>query len=77
MVRNPGAGVNPGPLLLDGVEVKAAATVTERDFPRLAHLRDATGKRFSAGVVLYDGGATLGFGDRLFAVPIQAMWQPA
>lgn len=62
---------------LAGVEVKAAATVTERDFRGLSRLRDAVGKRFTAGVVLYDGEATLGFGDRLFAVPIRALWQPA
>lgn len=62
---------------LAGVEVKAAATVTERDFRGLSRLRDAVGKRFTAGVVLYDGEAALGFGDRLFAVPIQALWQPA
>lgn len=62
---------------LAGVEVKAAATVKERDFRGLSRLRDAVGKRFTAGVVLYDGEATLGFGDRLFAVPIQALWQPA
>lgn len=62
---------------LAGVEVKAAATVTERDFRSLSRLRDAMGGRFTAGVVLYDGEATLGFGDHLFAVPIRALWQPA
>lgn len=62
---------------LAGVEIKAAASVTERDFRGLAKLRDATGKRFTAGVVLYDGEATLGFGDRLFAVPIRTLWQAA
>lgn len=62
---------------LAGVDVKAAASVTERDFRGLTKLRDATGKRFTAGVVLYDGEGTLGFGDRLFAVPIRALWQAA
>lgn len=66
-----------GARALAGVEVKAAASVTERDFRGLAKLRDATGKRFMAGVVLYDGEAALGFGDRLFAVPIRALWQTA
>lgn len=60
---------------LAGVEVKAAATVTARDFRGLEKLRDATGKRFAADVVLYDGEASVGFGDRLFAVPIGALWQ--
>ena len=29
---------------------------------------------FRSGVLLYDGEATLGFGDRLFAVPISRLW---
>lgn len=33
------------------------------------------GERFKAGVVLYDGEATLGFGNRLFAVPIRLLWE--
>lgn len=69
--------IERGARALAGVEVKAAASVTERDFRGLAKLRDATGKRFTAGVVLYDGEATLGFGDRLFAVPIRTLWQAA
>ncbi len=32
-------------------------------------------KRFAAGVVLYDGETTVGFGNRLFAVPIRALWE--
>ncbi|WP_416397184.1 ATP-binding protein [Allohahella sp. A8] len=56
-----------------GVEVKAAATVTERDFNGLRQLKDACGDRFSAGVLLYDGGNVLRFGESLFAVPIAAL----
>jgi uncharacterized protein len=48
---------------LAGVEVKAAATVTASDFRGLRKLRDAAGKRFTAGVVLYDGEASVGFGE--------------
>ncbi len=64
-----------GARALAGVEVKAAATVTPSDFRGLRKLRDATGARFTAGVVLYDGETTAGFGDRLFAVPIRALWE--
>ena len=60
---------------LAGVEVKAAATVTASDFRGLRKLRDAAGKRFAVGVVLYDGEASVGFGDGLFAVPIRALWE--
>jgi predicted AAA+ superfamily ATPase len=57
-----------------GVEVKASATVREKDFRGLRRLRQATGRAFSSGVVLYDGDSVLPFGDHLFAVPISALW---
>jgi len=59
---------------LVGVEVKAAATVTTADFRGLRKLRQAAGKRFRAGVVLYDGETRVPFGDDLFAVPMQCLW---
>jgi len=60
-----------------GIEVKAAATVTAADFRGLHKLRDAAGKRFAGGVVLYDGESSAGFGDGLYAVPIRALWETA
>ena len=57
-----------------GVEVKAAATVGESDFRGLRKLKDASGKRFTAGVVFYDGESAVRFADDLFAVPIAALW---
>jgi hypothetical protein len=60
---------------LAGVEVKASATVTAADFRGLRKLRDAAGKRFAAGVVLYDGESSVGFGEGLFAVPVRALWE--
>lgn len=57
-----------------GIEVKAAATVTESDFKGLRKLKDASGGRFAAGVVLYDGESTVRFADDLFAVPVKALW---
>lgn len=58
-----------------GVEVKAAASVSEADLRGLRKLRDAAGKRFVAGVVVYDGSATVNFGDGLFAVPVRKLWE--
>lgn len=58
-----------------GVEVKAAATVTAADFRGLRKLKQAADKRFAAGVVLYDGEASVSFGEGLFAVPIRALWE--
>jgi uncharacterized protein len=58
-----------------GIEVKASATVTARDFSGLRKLADACGRRFAAGVVLYDHDVVVPFGERLFAVPVAALWQ--
>jgi hypothetical protein len=41
----------------------------------LRRLKEAAGKRFAAGVVLYDGEASASFGEGLFAVPIRALWE--
>jgi predicted AAA+ superfamily ATPase len=60
-----------------GVEVKASATVTAADFRGLRKLKEAAGKRFTSGVVLYDGEASAGFGEGLHAVPIRALWEMA
>lgn len=58
-----------------GIEVKAAASVTGADFRGLRQLKDATGERFAAGLVLYDGELTVSFGEGLYAVPIRALWE--
>ena len=67
--------VERGARALAGVEVKTAATVTEADFRGLRKLRDAAGKRFAGGVVLYDGETSASFGDGLHAVPLRALWE--
>lgn len=53
----------------DGVEVKAAATVTGDDFKGLRKLQDATQKNFAAGVVLYDGAAVVPLGKIYMPFP--------
>ena len=58
-----------------GVEVKAAATVTEGDFRGLRKLKEAAGKRFASGVVLYDGETSVRFGESFHAVPIRQLWE--
>lgn len=58
-----------------GVEVKAAATVTAADFRGLRKLKEAAGKRFAGGVVVYDGETSASFGEQLHAVPLRALWE--
>jgi predicted AAA+ superfamily ATPase len=57
-----------------GVEVKASATVGAADFVPLQELREQLGKRFRAGVVLYTGDQLVPFGDKLWLVPLPALW---
>ena len=60
-----------------GVEVKAGSTIVEGDFKGLRTLRESARSKFSLGLLLYDGNAILGFGDRLYAVPISELWAEA
>lgn len=57
------------------VEVKASATVAASDFAALQMLRDQLGKKFVAGVVLYVGDQVVPFGDKLWLVPLPALWE--
>ena len=57
-----------------GVEVKASATVTARDFSGLRRLASAAGERFTLGLVLYDHDTTVPFGEKMAAAPISALW---
>jgi len=57
-----------------GIEVKASATVGSRDFAGLRFLRDKTERRFSLGVVLHTGRTAVRFGERLWALPLSALW---
>ena len=61
--------------IVAGVAVKSAATVTASDFKGLRTLADAVGARFHRGIVLYTGREVVPFGSRLFAVPIDALWE--
>lgn len=57
------------------VEVKASSTVRDGDFRGLRKLKEGAGRRFVAGVVLYDGEATASFGDGMYAVPLSRLWE--
>lgn len=57
-----------------GLEVKSGATADPSDFNGLRGLRERLGGRFRAGVLLYTGEHTLPFGERLYAVPLMALW---
>ena len=67
--------IEKGAQAVAGVEVKAGATVNASDFRGLRKLRQAAGHRFVQGVVLYDGEISASYGNRLYAVPIRALWE--
>lgn len=56
-----------------GIEIKASATVSIRDFKGLSLLAEATGNKFERGVLLYSGEDTLSFRygrRRFYALPV-------
>jgi hypothetical protein len=57
-----------------GVEMKTSASFSPRDFRGLEELRESGGDSFVAGVLIHTGEQTLPFGDRLWALPVSALW---
>ncbi len=64
-----------GTQALAGLEIKTGATVTAADFQALRKLKKAAGRRFTGGVVLYDGEACVRFDEGLYAVPLRLLWE--
>jgi predicted AAA+ superfamily ATPase len=58
-----------------GIEVKLTSTPTARHARHLALLRDRLGKRFIVGLVIHAGPQRLPLGDRLWALPVSALWR--
>ena len=58
------------------VEVKTAASFAARDWRAMEALRDERSRQFRSGFLLYAGERTLPLGDRLWAVPVSALWDP-
>ena len=57
-----------------GIEVKAAARVTDSDLAGLRKPADACGERFVLGLVLHDHDKVVPIGSKLAAAPISALW---
>ncbi len=60
-----------------GIEVKASASVSAKDFKGLRTLAEAVGEGFLRGLVLYAGTESIPFGGAFHALPVQALWPPA
>lgn len=59
-----------------GIEVKSSMTPRVEHARHLALLRDRLGDGFKVGVVLHLGNSVLPLGDRIWAVPVAALWTP-
>jgi predicted AAA+ superfamily ATPase len=59
---------------LIGVEVKASATVTQKDLRGLKKLANLAGQRFKIGILLYDGTEIMPLGENIWAVPLSSLW---
>jgi len=60
---------------LAAIEVKSSDSVSSRDFKGMKALQDIAGDDFTGGIVLYAGKGVVPFGEKLLAVPINALWQ--
>lgn len=56
------------------IEVKAAASVGRKDIRAMEKLRDGSGERFKAGIVLCTCAQTIPLGKCLWAVPLSGLW---
>jgi predicted AAA+ superfamily ATPase len=57
-----------------GIEVKAGAAPGARDARHLVWMRDQLGESFVQGMVLHTGPRPFELGDRIWALPICALW---
>jgi predicted AAA+ superfamily ATPase len=58
-----------------GIEIKAAATLTGRDFAALKDFSENMGDAFHHGIILYTGSEPVSFGKNLHALPVSALWK--
>ncbi len=59
---------------LAGIEAKGRDAVAASDFKGLETLREQAGNDFICGIVLYRNNKIIPFGDKMWAVPVEAMW---
>ena len=58
-----------------GVEIKSSATIRTEDFKGMKRLKEAAGKSFCAGIILYDGDHTNIVDGNIFSAPVATLWE--
>jgi predicted AAA+ superfamily ATPase len=56
------------------IDVKLNSTLSDKDFKNLELCRDTIGNKFKKGIVLYTGEELVPFGDKLWAMPVNYLW---
>ncbi|EKE09912.1 MAG: hypothetical protein ACD_16C00100G0074 [uncultured bacterium] len=57
------------------IEVKASSTLSRKDFKGLLAFKEIAKENFYSGLVLYTGDTVIPFGEKLWGVPLQALWE--
>jgi predicted AAA+ superfamily ATPase len=57
-----------------GIEVKNSTKVTPNDFKGLKYLKEKVKDKFIKGIVLYTGSQYIPFGECLYALPVNSLW---
>jgi predicted AAA+ superfamily ATPase len=57
------------------IEVKLDSSLNDNDFKNLELCRNTIGNKFRKGIVLYRGEDLVPFGDKLYAVPVNYLWE--
>jgi predicted AAA+ superfamily ATPase len=57
------------------IEIKLTSSPSVRHARHLAMLRDKLGARFRTGLVVHAGPQVLPLGERIWAVPVSALWR--
>lgn len=60
---------------LVGIEVKASASPSDRDFRGLRAFSATVGSRFHRGVLLHTGTTAAPMGEGMWALPVEALWR--
>ena len=56
-------------------EVKLDSSLTEKDFKNIEACKNIIGSKFKKGIVLYTGEELVPFGEKLWAVPVNYLWE--
>ena len=57
------------------IEVKLDSSLNEKDFKNIESCKNIIGSKFKKGIVLYTGEELVPFGEKLWAVPVNYLWE--